>query len=48
MFRNIKIRYRITLLVTLITLVAVIALGATTYQGVVIVSFATVMALVYA
>jgi PAS domain S-box-containing protein len=47
MFRNIKIRYRVTLLVSLITLAAVIAIGASVYQGIVIFSFATAMALVY-
>src|SRR4051812_14726601 len=48
MLRNIKIRYRITLLVSLITAEALYALGTPLYQGALIFSFATVVALVYA
>jgi len=48
MFRNIKIGYRITLLVSLITLLAVLALGTPLYEGIAIFSFATLIALVYA
>lgn len=48
MFRNIKIRSRITLLVSLMTLIAVVVSGVSMYEGIVIFSFATAMTMVYA
>lgn len=47
MLRAIKIRSRITLLVSVLTLVAVVSMKASLYQGIVICSFATAIALVY-
>lgn len=48
MLRNIKIGSRITLLVSFMTLIVVIASHVSLYQGVMICAFATAVALVYA